>query len=77
MAERIVARWEARGGKQFLELYEDTGFYRYRGNSCMGFFGIDITNDEQAIAAMQEPWGPGVGAVTVLTADFPSTKRVL
>lgn len=71
-----VARWEAKGGKRFITLLRDDLGYTYRTNdSGGGNMGV-FPNDEAAIAAMEAPWGPRVGPVTVLTSDFPSTKRV-
>ncbi len=78
--KRKIARWEAKGGKQYLELYHDTNaagpYYSYEGNDCGGTLPRQ-ENDEAAIAYMERPWGRGgAGPVTVLRSDFPSTKRV-
>jgi len=70
--KRVVARWEAKGGKRFIELFEENSVYGYTGDGCggnIGFFG----NDDAAIARMEHP---SYGAVTCLKADFPSTKRI-
>ena len=76
ISERIVARWEARGGKRFVELYHDGRCYCYRMERDMGV-GYSFKNDQEAIEAMEAPWGPHVGPVTVLKEDFPTTKRII
>lgn len=35
----LVARWESRGGKYWLELLRDAGGWSYKGNGCGGFLG--------------------------------------
>ena len=74
--ERLVARWEAKGGKRFVALYRSPTGYHYQadhgGGVCAAF-----RDDIEAIAAMTKPWGRDTGPVTVLASDFPSTKRVV
>lgn len=66
-----LARWEARGGKRFISLLcrPDNSFF-YRGDGCGG--NLAAKTYEQAIAELTGPHG----AVTVLKADFRSTKQV-
>jgi hypothetical protein len=71
---RDIARWEARSGKRFVQLYREGDFYFYETDAGGGSVGA--RTDEEAVAAMTAPWGPTVGPVTVLTSDFPSTRRV-
>jgi hypothetical protein len=75
-----LARWETRG-KDWLELFKYKSdkhgtVYHYRGNGCGG--GVTASTDEEAIAAMENPWGHpnGTGQVTVLKTDRPSVRRV-
>ena len=66
----LIARWEAKGGKQFLALERfPSGGYGYRGNGCGGTLP-DQPNDAAAIQYMEEH------AVRVLKSDFSSTRRV-
>lgn len=67
--KRLVARWEVRGGKRFLELYADEWGYTYTGEDCGGNLGA-MTGDAGAIDKME------AGPVAVLRSDFPSVKRV-
>lgn len=74
--KRNVARWEVKGGKDFLQLQEENGHYTYTGPTSGGSLPA-LPNDEAAIAYMERPWGNGgAGPVTVLKSDRPSTKRV-
>ena len=74
MIKRTVARWEVRGGKRFIVLYQEFGYYFYRGDGVMGSIG-GVMTDEEAIAWMERPW-PQAGPATVLKTDFPSLRRV-
>jgi hypothetical protein len=73
--DTLIARWETRGN-DWLELYRGAtpGDYYYRGNSCGG--GVVASNDAEAVAAMEAPWGSRVGQATVLKTDRPSLKRI-
>lgn len=48
-----IARWQSRGGHDWVELYRDEQGYHYKASGGGGNFGNDVTTDEQAIAAMQ------------------------
>lgn len=73
---RSVARWEAKGGKRFVELFHEGGTsYSYKTDNGGGT-GFAFANDVEAIKGMEAPWGPHTGPVTVLREDFISTKRV-
>jgi len=51
--ENLVARWQTRGGKHWLELYRfENGGYFYRGNGCGGNLTASKT-DAEAIAHME------------------------
>lgn len=39
MEKTLVARWESRGCKDWVELWHDEWGYSYRGNTCGGSFG--------------------------------------
>ena len=73
MEKRIVARWEAKGGKRWLELYADATGYGYSGDGCGGNLGA-LASDADAIAQMEHP---AYGAVTCLRLDFSSTRRTI
>lgn len=68
----IIARWEAKGGKRYIELYRDEFGYGYRGDRCGGNLGA-LATDADAIAQAEHPV---YGVVTSLKADFPSTRRL-
>jgi hypothetical protein len=61
--KRIIARWESRGGKHWVELYADEHGYGYDGNGCGGDFhprtklcifgSIPASSDSHARALMQ------------------------
>jgi hypothetical protein len=46
----VIARWESRRGKDWVEVYEHELGYCYEGNGCGGWFA-DITRNE-AIACI-------------------------
>jgi len=69
-----IARWEAKGGKRFVQLYREGDFFFYETDSGGG--NVGASSEAAAVEAMSAPWGPTVGPVTVLTSDFPSTRRV-
>lgn len=59
---KLIARWESRGGKYWIDLYFNPCFHfcdgtsavdaHYRGRGCGG--GVDgVTTENEAIAAMQ------------------------
>ncbi len=52
MDKRMVARWESRGGKTWIELYADQWGYSYRGNDCGGNRGA-LADDAAAIADIE------------------------
>ena len=79
MNETLIASWETTG-KCFLHLFESTSptlgvNYFYRGYRCGGGLPLTVKTREAAIAHMDNPWGPEVGACTVLRADRPSLRR--
>jgi hypothetical protein len=40
MEKKLIAKWQSKGGRYWLELYQDsTGAYSYRGDNCGGFLG--------------------------------------
>lgn len=49
---RIVARWESRSKKWYVELYQDQYGYAYKAVEAGGSLGI-YSNDAAAIATMQ------------------------
>ena len=49
-----VARWESRGGKDWVDLFKGEWGYHYSGRDCGGSLGGCITSDAQAVSAMQE-----------------------
>lgn len=72
----LIARYEAKGGKRYLELYRDYEdlrgggpSYSYRGDGCGGNLGY-IESDTTAIQKFEER------QVACLKSDFPSVKRV-
>ena len=83
----IIAKWEAKGGKRFVELHYDGLLntaagpmhnYHYKTDNGGGGLGPEINNHRDAMLAMTNPWGSKyVGQVTILKSDFPSTKRVI
>lgn len=76
MPKRPVARWEAKGGKRFVQLYHDVLGYSYETENGGGTLR-PMPDDQAAIQYMERPWGAyGGGPVTVLKSDFPSTRRV-
>jgi hypothetical protein len=77
VTSRIIARWEAKGGRRYLVLYVGDLGYFYRGDGCGGGLPA-MPNDDAAIEYMERPWGQGgAGPVTVLRSDFPSVRRVV
>jgi len=59
---KLIARWESRGGKYWVNLYFNPAFHlcngtdivdaHYRGDNCSG--GVDgVKTESEAIAAMQ------------------------
>lgn len=72
---RVVAKWEANRGKQFLVLLCDEIGYTYKTLNGGGNLG-KLANDQQAIERVLRPWGRDTGAVTILRSDYPSVKRV-
>ena len=69
---RVVARWKAKGGKRWVELYQDSHGYGYKSDNGGGYLG-NLGSDDAAVDRMQNVYGP----VTALKSDFPSTKRTL
>lgn len=53
MNKTLIARWQTRGGKHWVELFrhEDRS-YTYTGNDCGGCLGV-LANDRHAIAVME------------------------
>ena len=53
MQERLIARWQTRGGRYWLELYKTPHprDYRYRGDNCGG--GFTARTDGAAVARME------------------------
>lgn len=50
--DNLVARWQTRGGKHWLELYRfENGGYFYRGNGCGGNLS-KLESDNDAIEYM-------------------------
>ena len=59
---KLIARWESRGGKYWVNLFFNPAFHlangqtvvdaHYRGDSCGG--GIDGQTESEAITAMQK-----------------------
>ena len=39
MERQVIARWESRRGKDWVELYKDQWGYGYAANGSGGFFG--------------------------------------
>ena len=70
---RVVARWEAKGGKRWIELYQDSHGYGYDSDNGGGYLG-NLGSDENAIARMEHL---SYGSAASLKADFPSTRRTL
>jgi hypothetical protein len=73
---RVVARWETKGGKRWIQLEYHKGCYQY---SCDNGGGVlpKHNSDKSAIAYMEEPWDRfGAGPVTLLQMDFPSVRKV-
>jgi hypothetical protein len=50
--QTVIARWESKRGKDWVEVYEHALGYCYEGNGCGGWFA-DITRDE-AIASIAD-----------------------
>lgn len=79
--ERVVARWETRNGKHWIELLSQTeGIYYYRSSEGGGVINITRNGDNldnRAILTMIEPWGIATGPVTVLQTDFPTLRRTV
>lgn len=73
--QRLVAKWEVKGSKQYLALIEQDGDYFYHSLTSGGYFG-KLPNDEIAIKRMVAPWGINTGPVTVMKTNYPSLKRV-
>ena len=58
---KLIARWESRGGKYWVDLYFNPAFHlangtdmvdaRYRGDNCSG--PVDGQTESEAIVAMQ------------------------
>lgn len=72
---KIIARWQTRQGKQWIELCVNAqGAYSYRGSGQGGALP-SMPSDDAAIAYMERPWDQGAGPVTVLQTDYPSVKR--
>lgn len=71
--KRLVARWEAKGGKRWLELYHDEFGYSYKFDNGGGGLGSWIPNDDAAIEVMSKP---GNGSLWAMKMDFPSTRLV-
>lgn len=70
---KTIARYEANGKKQWLELYE-TEFngklsYEYSGTKCGGNIGYK-NSPQDAIQSFE------INQVQYLKMDYPSTKRV-
>lgn len=68
-SKRIVARWESRGGKHWIELYADQYGYGYSGNDCCGNLGR-LPDDAAAIESLKK------GALGALCESYTSTTRV-
>lgn len=49
---RVVARWESRGRKHFVELYKDQYGYGYRAVGAGGFLGA-LADDQTAVATIE------------------------
>jgi len=67
--KHVVARWESRGGKRWLELYRDQMGHTYHQDGGGGNLGGGLT-DAEAIAALNR------GMLGAMKSDHPSTKRV-
>ena len=46
---KMLARWESRGGKHWVELHGADGCYSYRGNGCGGSLGRLETIDTAVV----------------------------
>jgi hypothetical protein len=55
----LIARWESRGGKDWVELWHDQYGYSYRGNTCRGWLG-ESTTPEQAVLFMERETAAGM-----------------
>ena len=75
MGDEIIARWESRGGANWIELLTDGKYCFYNGNDCGGSCGR-MTKDE-ALAYLTGRIASGEFAPN--TAKNPSTymKRVI
>jgi hypothetical protein len=59
MDKHLIARWESRGGKDWVELWHDEFGYSYRGNGCRGWFG-EGTTLRQAMTFMEREAASGM-----------------
>lgn len=59
MDKTLIARWESRGGKDWVELWHDEFGYSYQGNGCRGWFG-EGTTLRQAMAFMERETASGM-----------------
>lgn len=55
----VVARWESRGGKDWVELCHDEHGFSYHGNGCRGWFG-EGTTLPQAMTFMEREAAAGM-----------------
>lgn len=58
MTETLVARWESRGGRDWVELRKDAYGYVYSGNGCSG--GLGTATLEQAMEFMEQRTAAGM-----------------
>lgn len=69
-----VARWEAKGGKKYLELFQhetngEVSGFSYMGSYAGGNLG-KLTSRALAIQALES------GMLRAMKTDYPSTKRI-
>ena len=65
LVKASIARWQSRGGKYWIELFEETipghdfvPSYSYSGNGCGGFIGSPPRADAIAYCEQQASYSP-------------------